>query len=38
MGRRAVELLTQVLEHGGTPQELLACELVEGSTLAPPRP
>ncbi|MBB6555184.1 LacI family DNA-binding transcriptional regulator [Nonomuraea rubra] len=36
MGRRAVELLTQVLEHGGTPQELLACELVEGSTLASP--
>ncbi|MEV4066374.1 LacI family DNA-binding transcriptional regulator [Nonomuraea dietziae] len=35
MGRRAVELLTQVLEHGGVPQELLACELVEGSTLAP---
>ncbi|WP_218154052.1 LacI family DNA-binding transcriptional regulator [Nonomuraea pusilla] len=37
MGRRAVELLTQVLERGGTPQELLACELVEGSTLAPLR-
>ncbi|MEV0385688.1 LacI family DNA-binding transcriptional regulator [Nonomuraea sp. NPDC050643] len=36
MGHRAVELLTQVLERGGTPQELLACELVEGSTLAPP--
>ncbi|WP_335673913.1 LacI family DNA-binding transcriptional regulator [[Actinomadura] parvosata] len=36
MGRRAVELLTHVLEHGGAPQELLACELVEGSTLAPP--
>ncbi|WP_313046339.1 LacI family DNA-binding transcriptional regulator [Nonomuraea jabiensis] len=35
MGRRAVELLTQVLERGGVPQELLACELVEGSTLAP---
>ncbi|MFB4282764.1 LacI family DNA-binding transcriptional regulator [Nonomuraea sp. MTCD27] len=37
MGRRAVELLTRVLERGGTPQELLACELVEGSTLAPVR-
>ncbi|MEV6157316.1 LacI family DNA-binding transcriptional regulator [Nonomuraea sp. NPDC052129] len=35
MGRRAVELLTGVLERGGVPQELLACELVEGSTLAP---
>ncbi|MER6008235.1 LacI family DNA-binding transcriptional regulator [Nonomuraea angiospora] len=35
MGRRAVELLTQVLERGGIPQELLVCELVEGSTLAP---
>ncbi|MEV4020937.1 LacI family DNA-binding transcriptional regulator [Nonomuraea angiospora] len=35
MGRRAVELLTQVLERGGVPQELLECELVEGSTLAP---
>ncbi|MFG1943271.1 LacI family DNA-binding transcriptional regulator [Nonomuraea sp. NPDC048826] len=34
MGRRAVELLTQVLERGDHPQELLACELVEGSTLA----
>lgn len=34
MGRRAVELLTGLLEHGGTPQELLACEPVEGSTLA----
>ncbi|MFC5818865.1 LacI family DNA-binding transcriptional regulator [Nonomuraea harbinensis] len=35
MGRRAVELLTRVLERGGNPQELLACELVDGSTLAP---
>jgi DNA-binding LacI/PurR family transcriptional regulator len=35
MGRRAVELLTQVLESGGAPQEMLPCELVEGSTLAP---
>ncbi|MEV4749231.1 LacI family DNA-binding transcriptional regulator [Streptosporangium sp. NPDC049248] len=36
MGRRAVELLAELLESGGeTPQELLACELVEGSTLAP---
>jgi DNA-binding LacI/PurR family transcriptional regulator len=34
MGRRAVELLTGVLERGGTPQELLECEPVEGSTLA----
>ncbi|MFC4015350.1 LacI family DNA-binding transcriptional regulator [Nonomuraea purpurea] len=33
MGRRAVELLTTVLETGGTPQELLPCELIEGSTL-----
>ncbi|MFG1707537.1 LacI family DNA-binding transcriptional regulator [Nonomuraea sp. M3C6] len=33
MGRRAVELLTRVIEDGGTPQELLPCELVEGSTL-----
>ncbi|MET8867949.1 LacI family DNA-binding transcriptional regulator [Nonomuraea sp. NPDC004580] len=33
MGRRAVELLTKVLETGGTPQELLPCELIEGSTL-----
>ncbi len=38
MGRRAVELLAQVLERGGTPQELLPCEFVEGSTLAPARP
>lgn len=41
MGRRAVELLAEVLEGGEgttrTPQELLACELVEGSTLAPAR-
>ncbi|MEU8364784.1 LacI family DNA-binding transcriptional regulator [Nonomuraea sp. NPDC048882] len=34
MGRRAVELLTGVIESGGTPQELLPCELIEGSTLA----
>jgi DNA-binding LacI/PurR family transcriptional regulator len=33
MGRRAVELLTGVIESGGTPQELLPCELIEGSTL-----
>ncbi|MEV4570286.1 LacI family DNA-binding transcriptional regulator [Nonomuraea sp. NPDC049419] len=33
MGRRAVELLTKVLETGGAPQELLPCELIEGSTL-----
>ncbi|MFF5114332.1 LacI family DNA-binding transcriptional regulator [Streptosporangium sp. NPDC000509] len=38
MGRRAVELLARLLERGGgTPQELLPCELVEGSTLAPVR-
>ncbi|WP_239514315.1 LacI family DNA-binding transcriptional regulator [Streptosporangium sp. 'caverna'] len=38
MGRRAVELLMEVLEGGGeTPQELLPCELVDGSTLAPVR-
>ncbi|MFF5213080.1 LacI family DNA-binding transcriptional regulator [Streptosporangium sp. NPDC000396] len=37
MGRRAVELLTGVLESGGTPQELLPCELVDGATLAPAR-
>ncbi|MGV9779018.1 LacI family DNA-binding transcriptional regulator [Streptosporangium sp. NPDC003464] len=35
MGRRAVELLAEVLESGGTPQELLPCELVDGATLAP---
>ncbi|WP_433236736.1 LacI family DNA-binding transcriptional regulator [Streptosporangium sp. CA-135522] len=35
MGRRAVELLTEVLESGGTPQELLPCEPVDGVTLAP---
>ncbi|MFJ2029097.1 LacI family DNA-binding transcriptional regulator [Streptosporangium sp. NPDC087985] len=35
MGRRAVELLTGVLENGGAPQELLPCELVDGATLAP---
>ncbi|MFG1972528.1 LacI family DNA-binding transcriptional regulator [Nonomuraea fuscirosea] len=34
MGRRAVELLTGVIESGGTPQELLPCDLIEGSTLA----
>ncbi|GLX99417.1 LacI family DNA-binding transcriptional regulator [Herbidospora sp. NBRC 101105] len=34
MGRRAVELL---VGGEGTPQELLPCELVEGSTLAPAR-
>ncbi|MET8336360.1 LacI family DNA-binding transcriptional regulator [Streptosporangium canum] len=37
MGRRAVELLAEVLESGGTPQELLPCELAAGATLAPPR-
>jgi DNA-binding LacI/PurR family transcriptional regulator len=36
MGRRAVQLLAEVLESGGTPQELLACEPVTGTTLAPP--
>ncbi|WP_344979557.1 substrate-binding domain-containing protein, partial [Streptosporangium fragile] len=34
MGRRAVELLSALLEEGGTPQELLVCEPVDGSTLA----
>ncbi|GAA1642118.1 LacI family DNA-binding transcriptional regulator [Nonomuraea maheshkhaliensis] len=38
MGRRSVELLTGVIESGGTPQELLPCELIEGSTLAATRP
>jgi DNA-binding LacI/PurR family transcriptional regulator len=33
MGRRAVQTLTEVLENGTTPQELLSCRLVEGSTL-----
>lgn len=33
MGRRAVQALTEVLAHGTTPQELLACEFVEGTTL-----
>ncbi|MFB9477707.1 LacI family DNA-binding transcriptional regulator [Nonomuraea salmonea] len=33
MGRKAVELLTKVLETGTTPQELLPCDLIEGSTL-----
>ncbi|MEU0883773.1 LacI family DNA-binding transcriptional regulator [Lentzea sp. NPDC005914] len=33
MGRRAVQALTEVLENGTTPQELLACEFVAGSTL-----
>ncbi len=37
MGRRAVQLLTELLENGTTPQELLACEPVEGTTLAAPR-
>ncbi|MGW3472807.1 LacI family DNA-binding transcriptional regulator [Saccharopolyspora sp. NPDC000995] len=37
MGRRAVQALTEVLEHGTTPQELLPCEFVEGSTLGAPR-
>ncbi|MFI0451560.1 LacI family DNA-binding transcriptional regulator [Actinomadura sp. 6N118] len=37
IGWRAVELLTDVLERGGTPQELLPCEPVEGTTLAAPR-
>ncbi|GAA3626220.1 LacI family DNA-binding transcriptional regulator [Nonomuraea rosea] len=35
MGHRAVQLLAAVLETGGTPQELLPCELIAGSTLAP---
>ncbi|MEO3862501.1 LacI family DNA-binding transcriptional regulator [Acrocarpospora sp. B8E8] len=35
MGRRAVQLLAEILEAGGTPQELLPCELVDGTTLAP---
>ncbi|MFI9559531.1 LacI family DNA-binding transcriptional regulator [Nonomuraea endophytica] len=34
MGHRAVQLLAGVLESGGSPQELLPCELVDGSTLA----
>ncbi|MDX8029241.1 LacI family DNA-binding transcriptional regulator [Lentzea sp. BCCO 10_0856] len=33
MGRRAVQALTEVLENATTPQELLPCEFVEGSTL-----
>ncbi|WP_329791003.1 LacI family DNA-binding transcriptional regulator [Lentzea sp. DG1S-22] len=33
MGRRAVQALTEVLENGTTPQELLSCEPVAGSTL-----
>lgn len=37
IGRRAVELLMQVLERGGIPQELLACAPVTGGTLAAPR-
>ncbi|MEU6265406.1 LacI family DNA-binding transcriptional regulator [Saccharopolyspora shandongensis] len=37
MGRRAVQALTEVLEHGTTPQELLPCEFVEGATLGAPR-
>ncbi|MFI7135388.1 LacI family DNA-binding transcriptional regulator [Nonomuraea sp. NPDC050153] len=35
MGHRAVKLLAEVLETGGSPQELLPCELIAGSTLAP---
>ncbi|MFC5824672.1 LacI family DNA-binding transcriptional regulator [Nonomuraea insulae] len=35
MGHRAVQLLAAVLETGGSPQELLPCELIAGSTLAP---
>jgi DNA-binding LacI/PurR family transcriptional regulator len=35
MGHRAVQLLAGVLETGGSPQELLPCELIAGSTLAP---
>jgi DNA-binding LacI/PurR family transcriptional regulator len=37
MGRRAVQLLTELLENGTTPQELLACEPVDGTTFAAPR-
>lgn len=33
MGRRAVQALTEVLENATTPQELLPCEFVAGSTL-----
>ncbi|WP_086668019.1 LacI family DNA-binding transcriptional regulator [Lentzea kentuckyensis] len=33
MGRRAVQALTEVLEHTTTPRELLPCEFVAGSTL-----
>ncbi|HEX7309128.1 LacI family DNA-binding transcriptional regulator [Lentzea sp.] len=33
MGRRAVQALTEVLEKGTTPRELLPCEFVAGSTL-----
>ncbi|MFD9706159.1 LacI family DNA-binding transcriptional regulator [Lentzea sp. NPDC059081] len=33
MGRRAVQALTEVLENGTTPQELLPCEFVPGTTL-----
>lgn len=38
MGRQAVEVLAAVLEGTGpeVPQRLLACELVEGTTLGPP--
>jgi len=35
MGRRAVQALTEVLAEGTTPQELLKCAFVEGSTLGP---
>jgi DNA-binding LacI/PurR family transcriptional regulator len=37
MGRRAVQLLADLLQNGTTPQELLPCEPVEGSTLSAPR-
>lgn len=33
MGRRAVQALTEVLEKAATPQELLPCEFVAGTTL-----
>ncbi|MFJ7078494.1 LacI family DNA-binding transcriptional regulator [Streptomyces sp. NPDC098781] len=35
MGRRAVDLLMDVMQNGGAPQELLACTPVAGATLAP---
>lgn len=37
MGRRAVQLLTDLLENGTTPQELLPCEPTAGTTLSAPR-